>query len=304
MAAAVVGSVRGRPPPGSGNLSQRCSPGVASVLSVHGTQQWYRKLFPLGVATSDYLDGIFAPDCRDQDIVHALECLTGGNDWDSLDVAQLRPGSRLAHALQRWRPGSVLPGCGERVSHLDAVTLANLPSKIRCNVNNARNRAARRGRLDLTLASADDWPEAFDALERLHTARWKMNGKPGVLADSRVRTWHRNAIPQLLVQDVARLYSLRLNGEIIAALYMLADPPGRTGRTLYSYLTAFSPDEADLCPGSVLLALVTDQAAERGFTTVDMLRGNESYKDLWHPRWIAIDAFRAERGTVVRELVA
>ena len=258
-----------------------------------------RKLFPLGVATSDYLDGIFAPECNAAEILAALDSLAAEDDWDSFEVTQLRPESPLRLALKQWYPRAILSHRGERVSQLDAMPLARLPLKIRRNAMYYRNRAARTGTLELTVAGLEDWPEAFDALERLHTARWNLTGEPGVLADPRVRSWHTEAIPQLLAADLVRLYCLRVNKEIIAVLYTLIDPPSRTSRAHYIYLTAFSPEHADLRPGSVILALAIDHAARQGFTTIDFLRGNEAYKDLWHPRWIELDSFllpRAEGG--------
>lgn len=250
-----------------------------------------RKLFPLGVATSDYLDGIFARDCTTADILIGLDSLFAEDDWDSFEVTQLRPGSRFHSALQQSGFHGLLSGHAERVSRLDAVPLAQLPLKIRRNAMYYRNRAARKGTLELTIASNQNWLDAFEALERLHTARWNLTGDPGVLADPRVRAWHREAIPQLFAEDLVRLYCLRLNGEIIAALYILIDPPSRSARTQYIYLPAFSPEHADLRPGSLMLALATDQAAREGFATIDFLRGDESYKDLWHPRWMEMDMF-------------
>lgn len=263
-----------------------------------------RKLLPLGVATSDYLDGVFSPACKQQDILIALDHLTAHCDWDTLEIPQLRAASRLRSALQSWRPACLLPGCGERVSQLDPVRLSDLPLKIRRNAMYYRNRAARAGTLELTLADAQNWPEALHALKRLHTARWNLTGEPGVLSDPRVCAWHRQAIPQLISEDLVRLYCLRLNGEVIAALYTLVDPPGRASRSVYIYITGFSPGHSDLRPGTVLLALTIDHVARQGFTTVDLLRGNESYKNLWHPRWVATDRFLIDRASAAGDLAA
>ncbi|HET9087969.1 MAG TPA: GNAT family N-acetyltransferase, partial [Acidobacteriaceae bacterium] len=82
--------------------------------------------------------------------------------------------------------------------------------------------------------------------------------------------------------------SLRLNGEIIGVLYSLIDPPRasrsahRIARTQYFYLTAYSLQHADLRPGTLLLALAIEQAANEGVQTIDMLRGDEAYKQIWH----------------------
>lgn len=45
---------------------------------------------------------------------------------------------------------------------------------------------------------------------------------------------------------------------------------------------ASSPDHADLRPSSLLLSYVIEKAAEEGIEVIDMLRGEEPYKRIWH----------------------
>jgi CelD/BcsL family acetyltransferase involved in cellulose biosynthesis len=79
-----------------------------------------------------------------------------------------------------------------------------------------------------------------------------------------------------------RLSSLSLNSETIGVLYSLIDPPSRLTRTQYFYLTAYSTGHAELRPGTLLLALAIERAAEEEVWTIDMLRGDEAYKQIWH----------------------
>ena len=53
-------------------------------------------------------------------------------------------------------------------------------------------------------------------------------------------------------------------------------------RTQYFYLTAFSGEHAELRPGTLLLAYAIEHAAQEGVAIIDMLRGEEAYKQLWH----------------------
>ena len=124
--------------------------------------------------------------------------------------------------------------------------------------------------------------EIFDALVRLHTERWRDRGEPGVFADARMVRWHRETILWLERLGLLRLYSLRLNGGIIAAYYSLIDPLSRNGRTQYLYLPAYSIQHSDLRPGTLLTAMTVEHAAQSGVETIDMLRGDEEYKKLWH----------------------
>lgn len=242
-----------------------------------------RKLLLLGAGTSDYLDGIWSAGCTASHVRVALDQVCSEDGWDALDAVQLAENSMLREALQSLQ----LPGLRrmqtESCSRIPAVSIDNLPRSIREQAKYYRNRAARQGNLELKVANRQNWPEAFAELERLHTSRWQGSGQAGLFADPRVAAWHREALPLLLESGLLRLFTLSLDGETIAVLYSLLDPPTRAPRTQYLYLTAFSIHHADLRPGTVLTALAIEYAAQEGAQIVDMLRGDEPYKRLWHP---------------------
>ncbi len=258
-----------------------------------------RQLLPLGVGTTDYLDGLFAPQCGDAEIREALRLLWGrASDWDEMVVPQLRPGSRLLAAAGPK---------GERFSaesccRMPALRMGELPQKIRRNAMYYRNRAQRLGTLEYSVADASTWPAVFAALEQLHTERWQGRGEPGVLADPRVLAWHREALPLMLEQDMLRLGCLRLDGEPLAVLYSLVDPAAgpaaRSERTQYFYITAFSAAHAELRPGTLLLAYAIEHAAEEGIATIDMLRGEEGYKQMWHLNRVPTEGIRLRRDDI------
>lgn len=243
-----------------------------------------RQMLLLGAGTSDYLGGVFAKHCTADHVQEAVRVACAQGNWDFLYASQLRPQSLLYQALERSTRCSPAESC----SRMPALPMAELPQKIRRNAMYYRNRAARLGALELTVADESDWMEHFQSLQRLHTARWQQRGEPGVLADKRVLAWHREALPLLQQSGILRLCSLRLNGEIIGVLYSLLDPPRTsepaqgTARTQYFYLTAYSLRHAELRPGTLLLALAIEHAANEGVQTIDMLRGDEAYKQIWH----------------------
>src|SRR6185437_2753051 len=242
-----------------------------------------RQLLLLGAGTSDYLDGVYGPCCTESHIRAALSHICGEESWDALRVFQLKENSMLRQVLEHLPiPGLRRVGA-EGCSRLPAIPVNGLPRSIRDQAKYYRKRAMRQGNLELNVADETNWPDAFDALERLHTSRWHNSGQPGLLADRRVVAWHREALPLLLRGGMLRLFALSLSGEPIAALYSLVDPPSRSPRVLYFYLTAFSIRHADLRPGTVLMALAIEHAADEGVQTIDMLRGDEPYKRLWHP---------------------
>ena len=158
-----------------------------------------------------------------------------------------------------------------------------------------RNAAIGHGKLELTVAGADDCRQAFDLLVRFHTDRWQQAGESGVLADPAVLAWHREALPLLAGHGLLRLATLRLDGESIAVLYALIDPPSRAGRTQFFYLMGFSIEHAELHPGTLLTALAIEHAAAEGVQTIDMLRGGESYKQFWHVTPIPTYGFAMRR---------
>ncbi|HZY62967.1 MAG TPA: GNAT family N-acetyltransferase [Edaphobacter sp.] len=241
-----------------------------------------RQLLLMGVGTSDYLDGIFAPECRIEHIHFAFEHLHEMDGWDVMYVTQLRESSILHRALKQINGWDDRSFGTESCSQMRASPVSELPVKIRRNAMYYRNRALRLGTLELTLANEEDWPLAFNALVNLHTARWQKNGESGVLADPRVLACHREAIPQLLRLGILRLGVLRLNGEVLGVAYALVDPVEGATRTQYIYLMSHSIEHAQLRPGTLLLAAMTEHAANEGVQTIDLLRGEESYKRLWH----------------------
>jgi CelD/BcsL family acetyltransferase involved in cellulose biosynthesis len=264
-----------------------------------------RKLLPLGVGTTDYLDGVFAPDCTVADVEDAIEFLCTEPEWDAIHVPQLRAGSRLFAALERTGCGGrLIPG--ESCSRMAAVALSGLPPKIRRNAMYYRNRALRAGALELEVAGGSNWSDVFGILVRLHTERWDASGNRGVFADERVTRWHREALPLLDHAGILRLFALRLDGETIGALYSLIDPPDRRRRTQYFYLPAYSIRHADLRPGTLLTALAVEHASQEGVEIIDMLRGDEEYKRLWHTERVPTFGFvrYRDRAALAGEIAA
>jgi CelD/BcsL family acetyltransferase involved in cellulose biosynthesis len=112
-------------------------------------------------------------------------------------------------------------------------------------------------------------------LMRLHAARWRGLGQPGVLADRRLAVFHRLAAPALLATGALRLSVLRIAGTAAAACYTLLAP----GRLLF-YLSGFDPRFAHESPGTILLGRLIEDAVAEG-REVHFLRGGEAYKYAW-----------------------
>ena len=240
-------------------------------------QTGQRQLLLIGAGTTDYLDGIWDGGAA-APADTALNYLQSPSQlWDSADLRQLRPNSPLLLAAAA-RNCSITGA--EPCSRIETAT--DLPGRLRANAGRYRRRAEANGSLRCTVASAtDEALTGFEHLVRLHRERWERRGEAGVLADPRVLAHHREAIPLLLAAELLRFFRLERDGEVLGVLYALADPPQRRTRGLYLYLIGFHTGYADLSPGTLLLHEVWQYARAEGFAYLDLLRGGESYKQLW-----------------------
>jgi len=241
------------------------------------------KLLPLGIATSDYLDGLFEEGCGHELAGAMLSRLMERQDWRRCELHPLRQGSPL---LQACAP----PGCADHVLEFEPCLAVDIPAdardlddvlprKIRANLRYFRRRAEQAGRVSFETASAETLSEFLDALFRLHDARWHQLEEPGVLADPAIRRFHRAAAPLLLAAGLLRLHALRLDQRIIAVMYALH---GR--RRAYCYLCGFDPEYGALSPGTLIFGYSIAHAIGEGARAVDFLRGRERYKYFWGAR--------------------
>ncbi|HEV2277165.1 MAG TPA: GNAT family N-acetyltransferase [Acidobacteriaceae bacterium] len=251
-----------------------------------------RQCLLIGVGTTDYLDGVFAPECSVEAVRRALRLLCSEPEWDAITASQLRPESKLYQALQAstiGADGDAMAFESESCGRVPAVPIAQLPAKIRQNVRYYSRRASTQGELRMTLADEGNYLDCFDALQRMHAERWQARGERGVFADRRMVAWHQEAMPLLLEAGMLRMQCLRLDREPIGALYAVADPAGlpngsriRAERKEYFYLMAHSTRHAALSPGTLVCGMAIEQAANEGVQTIDFLRGEERYKEFWH----------------------
>lgn len=235
-----------------------------------------RRLLPLGMSVSDYLDLLLAPDRAQAamaTLLRALEALP----WEEWELTELPPG---AAAFRLPCP----PGWGEERSGASPClalplrgTLAeSLPKGQARKLRMARHRLARRGAHRFLTAEAANLPALLQALQRLHGKRWAERDESGVLADDAVVRFHRAAAPRLLAAGLLRMSALEIEGRLAGVLYAL-----RHRHCLYAYLLGFDPDFAFESPGTLLLARAVEDALAEGATRLDFLRGEEAYKLRW-----------------------
>jgi CelD/BcsL family acetyltransferase involved in cellulose biosynthesis len=243
-----------------------------------------RALFPLGIATTDYLDALLLPGRAGEALSAASRHLALRADSDEWEWPQLRPGSPLlalpAPAGWAEETGPADPCPCLRLPDSVAGLSGRVSGKTLRDLRTVRRRAEQAGMLRWE-TEAEGIEEPFEALLRLHAARWATRGEEGVLASVRVQAAHREALPALRRAGLLRFHLLRLDGETVAVLYGLVDPPGRAARRIYFYLSGFDPALERLSPGMLLVGRAVEAAIGEGFAIADFLRGRERYKYFW-----------------------
>lgn len=249
-----------------------------------------RRLLLLGLGTTDYLDVLLDPD-RAGPAAAVIEHAALDLDWNSWELEELASG---AAALRLRCPAA----CAETAAGHSACPTLDLagpddlsgcvPTRRRKQLRRALTLAQKRGATEIEPVedAADDF---LDDLQRLHGARWADQGQSGLLQDDAVRRFHRAALPGLLRSGLARLYRLRIAGQVAGAFHGLSV----RGRT-YAYLGGFDPDYAHESPGAILIGHAITAALRDGGREFHFLRGQEPYKYAWGAvdRWNRRRSFR------------
>ncbi|HVY59607.1 MAG TPA: GNAT family N-acetyltransferase [Xanthobacteraceae bacterium] len=240
-----------------------------------------RRLLPLGISLSDYLDVLLDPQVADRAGRALVDHMENCRDlWDEWEVCDLRP---EALALRFPCPA----GCTETSDEVVSCPVLALPpcydglrtcvpARKRRALRMSRHRAERRGAVDVVPADHVTAAAMFSDLVRLHRARWEQRGEPGVLDDPRVLRFHREALPGLIESGLARLYGLAIGGKCIAVYYGFQHGP-----CAYAYLGGFDVDYSFESPGTLLLGYAIERAVRDGAREFHFLRGREGYKYGW-----------------------
>ncbi len=246
-----------------------------------------RRLLPLGIGITDHVD-VLADDAMRAAVLATMTRVVGELPWVEWEMAEL-----AANAAARVMPPP--PGCVSRdepVAPCPVLALAgenglgHVPPAMRRKLRMTRHRIARHGagRFIVTREQPVAW--WIDHLERLHGARWASRGEGGVLADSGVVAFHRDAADGMARRGLLRMHALELGGTVAGVAYGFAH-----GTCTFAYLGGFDPAFAYWSPGTALIGAVIAEAVCEGRTRLDFLRGSESYKY----RWGAIDRMNVRR---------
>ncbi|MBZ9819393.1 GNAT family N-acetyltransferase [Mesorhizobium sp. CA4] len=242
-----------------------------------------RRLLPVGISLSDYLDILCAPD-QEAAVSAAIAEAALSLEWSQWILPDLPAGAaslRLGLTNVEESRASNHAACPVLSLHGDDVFASSVPARRRRQLRRAERAAQRRGRVAVGRYEAD--PKVFiDQLVRLHSARW---AGQGVLTDG-AQEFHRRALPRLAANGLARCWLVEIGGTVAGAYY------GFHHRDrAYAYLGGFDPAYAEESPGAILIGRAIAEAAREGAREFDFLRGRESYKYSWG----AVDRWTEQR---------
>lgn len=249
-----------------------------------------RRLLPVGISLSDFLDVLLDPACAQTAAVALVAHIESrGALWDSWDLEELAPD---ADALALPVPD----GCGEELSAQSACPvlvldagLDAIPQRKLRKLRMAGHRAERRGRAEIIRVDAERAGDFLEELARLHGARWRSRGEDGVLADDAVQRFHADAIAPLGRAGLLRLFLLRIDGVTAGAYYGF-----HHASRAYAYVGGFDPAFTFESPGTTLMGHAIAEALREGAQEFHFLRGQEAYKYEWGAidRWNQRRSFR------------
>jgi CelD/BcsL family acetyltransferase involved in cellulose biosynthesis len=238
------------------------------------------RLVPVGISLSDYLDLLVDPDFREPAAAAISEAIRqSGLRYDGEELRpeacswalSCPPDAQETAQAQSACPTLALSG-GEDLQGC-------VPARRRRQLRRAIAAAERKGQLSIEAVAPDSVESFLGMLFRLHGARWRERGEPGVLDDPVVQAFHRATLPLLIAAGLARCFVLKIGGEIAGAYYGMAE---RT--RAYAYLGGFDPAFSDESPGAILIGHAIAQAIREDRREFHFLRGQEAYKYTWGAR--------------------
>ncbi|MCC7104095.1 MAG: GNAT family N-acetyltransferase [Chloroflexi bacterium] len=250
-----------------------------------------------GAGVSDYQDLLLrdAEQARTVATARLLDWLLEAPDWHILDLPNLPAESPTVAALwsaaaqrglPRWRlptyPRPYLPfrdADGQAVSW--ETFLAGRDSLLRYKLRSRLKRLSKQG--TVTFDEVGE-PEAvvglLPVLTAIHARRWTGRRTSAVFSSSeRGRAFYAEAFPAMARTGMLRIATLTLDGRLIAGIITFRD----RGRAYY-YVPTFDPDFSQFAPGQLLLARLAENACRDGMERLDLMLGDERYKQEWTNR--------------------
>ena len=241
-----------------------------------------------GEVCSDHLSFLMDPQLSScEPVLEALVTYLGQHvdDWDLLDFTSIEATDsvlaqffdsmekqdcqvRCSEGLQRW--SITLPESWEKylteLSKSHRKQIRRLKRKVMETDRFVRHQAVSSGQLE----------SAWEQLVDLHQRRRNSLGEPGCFASARFTNFHHHVMKQLRLEGKLQLSWIELDGEPVAAEYVLTDK-----FSSYAYQSGLSPEHIAENPGQLSLIGAIEEAIDSGHQQFDLLRGDEPYKAHW-----------------------
>jgi CelD/BcsL family acetyltransferase involved in cellulose biosynthesis len=191
--------------------------------------------------------------------------------WDVADLRYVPDHALLRQAIPA---GWSADGVAKRLP-LDRGAWAATPPKFAVEMR----RLSRRGELVFAPTTPrSSLPELIERFAALHTARWHSEGPAAEFADEAGRARLTALLVPATDQGVARIGTLQLDDEIIAVHIAFW-----WHRVHYTWRIAHAPGWKPYSIGMMLYDLMFRAAADEGAVAAELGRGDEPYKERWHP---------------------
>lgn len=233
----------------------------------------------------DYLDVLCAPDFETT-VNKALTdyLMESSRLFDELEMTELKPDSFVVSTLI---PELVDRDARVTVSELQMISHTSVPTdfdtfKAACNRRLRRQLSKAQKNFkddeiqDVTTSQA--FQDGLETLVALHQSRWNRMGFPGLFENPVFAKLQHELLPHMLERGWLWLKLIRKDEAPVAARLGF-----QFNGHFYDYITGFDTDApcSKHGPGTALMIDMLEDAIECGGKSLDLLRGDESFKMEW-----------------------
>lgn len=244
----------------------------------------------LGTTTTDYLNFIILDGFEEKFFNALFEYLSRYHkQWDIIDLHQISEKSinlPLFSNIVEKNDFELKKIGQEKCLQLPLPEkwedlLNELPKKMKWNVEYYTRRLKRDYQVELKAidkmaSSRKEIEKMIKVFFDLHQKRWISKKIPGSYLIPKFKLFHHEMAQSAFENNWLSLYSLSLDGEIVAVQYGF-----NFKNKIYFYLSGFDPDWGKFSVSTVLLRQTIIDAIEEGIEVFDFMRGDEEYKYRW-----------------------